>query len=205
MTTGTRLILLRVALVGTAPLLLITALWCLFLLNTLNPMQLVFVTTFEVENRTQEPIWVTPVGTYHPGERNVLPQFACPIPAIPAFRWRDLHIGAGETRRIHYDWDDINFSELVVRDGKGVLRTLVVDANPPANSYAPNQEKSYLVGDLSDLPLAAPDVMAAIGPRGPSPWFWALAIAGLIAPLLFRWLRRTIRQIQLQQRAMGQS
>jgi hypothetical protein len=103
--------------------------------NAVNPMQLTFVTGFRVENRTSRPLWITPVGTLHAGGKHVLPQFAAGFPAIPAFRTKNLRIEPGGSTWISYDWDDINFSEVVVRNAEGEYRQLVVDPDPPKHSY----------------------------------------------------------------------
>jgi hypothetical protein len=187
-------VLLRIALIATAPFLLITGLWFLFAFNTVNPMQIAFITEFEVENQTQMPLWVTPVGTFRSGGKSVLPQLAAAFPAIPAWRSRDLRIDPGETRRIYYDWDDINFSEIVVRDSVGVLRNLVVDPAPPTDAYYANKADLYRIENLQTLPVATSDIVTVLAPNPVRFIFCGLAVAGLIAPFLFGWLRRRLRE-----------
>jgi len=197
MSTRTQRILLWIALIATAPFLLITGLWCLFLFNTVNPMQAAFISEFKIENRTRVPIRVTPVGTRNDGSKHVLPQFSRIFPAIPASDSRDLQIDAGKIRSIYYDWDDINFSEIAIRDAVGTLRTLVVDPAPPTTSYYANKHNLYSIENLSALPMATFAVVAAVAPRPSSFSLWPFAIIGLMAPLVFRWLWRRLRALQL--------
>ena len=194
MSAHTKRILLRIALIATTPFLLFTGLWCLFFFNTVNPMQIMFITDFEVENRTLQPVWVTPIGTFRSGGKTVLPQFSAPFPAIPTWRSRDLGIAPGERRRIYYDWDDINFSEIVIRDSVGVLRNLVVDHRPPTDAYYANKADLYRIDNLLVLPMATPVVAAALAPSPRRFIFWTFAIAGLVAPFPFVWLRRRLRE-----------
>jgi hypothetical protein len=197
MSTRTQRILLWIALIATAPFLLITGLWCLFLFNSVNPMQAAFISEFKIENRTQLLIWVTPIGTRNDGSKHVLPQFSRILPAIPASDSRDLQIDAGKTRSIYYDWDDINFSDIAIRDTVGTLRTLVVDPAPPTTSYYANKQNLYPIEDLSALPVATSAVVAAVAPRPSSFSLWPFAIIGVMAPLIFLWLWRKLRAYQL--------
>ena len=197
MSAQTKRILLWIALIATTPCLLFTALWCVVLFGSVNPMVRAFITDFEVENRTQEAVWVTPVGTYNSGGKKVLPQFSASfMPFLTIFAWesRDLHIGAGERRRIYYDCDDINFSEIVVRDSTETVTVLVVDANPPTDDYYANQFDVYFIDDIGNLPQPTPSVSAAIAPIGDRTMIWCCAFAGLVALFLFRRLRRELRR-----------
>lgn len=158
-------------------------------------MQLTFITEFEIENRTDQPLWVTPVGTFRSGGKSVLPQFSTPIPAIPAWRSRHLKIDPGARRRIYYDWDDINFSEIAIRDSAGVLRNLVVDPTPPTDQYYANRDDLYPIDNIHSLPNAPAGIHTALAPNPRRIIFWTLAIMGLVAPFLFGWLRRKLREI----------
>lgn len=158
-------------------------------------MQRMFITEFEIENRTDQAVWVTPVGTFRSGGKSVLPQFLAPFPAIPAWRSGHLRIDPGGKRRIYYDWDDINFSEIAIRDSSGLLRNLVVDPNPPTDQYYANRDDLYSIDNIHSLPNAPAGVHTAVAPNSRRFIFWTLAILGLVAPFLFRWLRRQLREI----------
>lgn len=195
MSNRTKRILLRIAVIVTAPFLLFTALWVLFFFNLINPMQEAFITEFEIENNTQQTVWVTPVGTFNEGGKSALPQFMSRFPSIPLGRSRDLMIEPGARRHIYYDWDDINFSEIAVRDSSGVLRNLVIDDSPPAEDYYANQEDLYRIENLESLPKASPEIQSAVAPPPPRVVFWTFARGGLIAPFLFTYLRRRQREL----------
>ncbi|WP_145379291.1 hypothetical protein [Symmachiella dynata] len=187
--------LLWIALIGTMPFLVFTMIWGLFLLNCFNPMQLAFISDFEIENKTQQPIWVTPVGTFNSGIKAVLPQSMAAFPAIPAWHSRDLPIAPGARRRVYYDWDDINFSEIVVRDAVGTVAVQLVDAHPPTKDYYANKMDLYEISDIGTLPTPTPAVTKAVSPPPHQTLFWTLAVCGLLAPFPLIWIRRQFRRL----------
>jgi hypothetical protein len=133
----------------TSPLL---ALSSLILINSINPMQLMFLYTFDVTNQSEETLWITPVGTVgRRGDRHVLPQFINEFPAFDAIREGGYRLGPGKTRQIIYDWDDINFSEIAIMNEPGQWRQLVVDANPTEGQYRPPREDSYVIESFQSL------------------------------------------------------
>src|SRR4051812_11394635 len=75
----------------------------------------IFITDFVVENRTKKVILVTPVGTVGAeGIKAPLPVKLLAFPPLPALRCGTYRLVPGESVRIQYDMDDINFSEIVV-------------------------------------------------------------------------------------------
>ena len=177
------------------PLLLTSLASLLLLFNAVNPMQLTFVTGFRVENRTGRPLWITPVGTRHPEGKCVLPQFAASFPAIPAFRSKDLRIEPGGSTRILYDWDDINFSEVAVRNAEGEYRQLVVDPDPPKQDYYRNRQERYVLEDWESLPLADAGVLA-VAREADRQWrLWGLFATGFVVLGLYLWLQRVYRRL----------
>jgi hypothetical protein len=175
------------------PLLLTSLASILLILNSVNPMQLTFVTEFRVENQTTRPLWVTPIGTFNTGGKCVLPQFATSVPAIPAVRSRDLRLEPGGSTWIIYDWDDLNFSEIVVRDARGEYRQLVVDPDPPKRNYYRNKRERYVIEEWESLPAATANVLAAALNLDRQWWIWGLFAIGLIVMGLYRWLYRVYR------------
>jgi hypothetical protein len=177
------------------PLLLTSLASLLMLFNSVNPMQLAFVSSFRVDNRTTQPLWVTPIGTFNSGAKGVLPQFALSFPAIPAFRSRDLRVESAGPIWIIYDCDDINFSEILVRDAQGEYRQPVVDPNPPKVNYYRNKQERYVIEGWELLSLPATDVVAAA--RSPDrQWrLWGLFVTGFVVMGLFLWLRRIYRRV----------
>ena len=194
MSVKSQRLVLRVAIYATAPLLVMTGLLCLVLVNSINPMQLAFISNFEVENGTQQPLWITPIGTRLSGEKSVLPQFF-PFPAIPVLRSRELRVGPNQRRRIYYDWDDINFSEIAIRDSRGVLRSYVIDSSPPTDAYYANNTEAYAIDDFQRLPMAPATVVAATAPNPRRFVFPIVVLGGIVAPFVFRLLRRRLREL----------
>jgi hypothetical protein len=134
----------------------------LFLINAVNPMQLAFITGFTVENRTAEVLYVTPIGTVGPaGERHPLPMALWKVPWVPASERAKIPVQSAEKITLYYDWDDINFSELVIETPSGELRQLVVNANPTANQYTKPPVSDFVIDDFGRLEAADQRVRAA--------------------------------------------
>lgn len=168
----------------TIPLLLPTCCTLLVLVNSVNPMQLAFLTEFRVENRTDQTLWITPVGTVLSGQKHALPRYAAKFPAFPAFETGETRVEPGQAARICYDWDDINFTEIAVRGADGAWRQLVVDPSPPKDGYYANRQDAYAIESLASLPAASGEVLRAAQGTGTNR-IWILASAGLIGPALF--------------------
>lgn len=96
-----------------------TALSALLWLASFNPLLL--IVDFEVHNRTQGALAITPLGSVHgaPSERWVLPTYANAMPAVEAWEDSDLVIRPGESIELSYDCDDIQFTELLISDAGG--------------------------------------------------------------------------------------
>lgn len=133
-------------------------------LNSINPMMLIFLYRFEVANQSGATIWITPIGAVGgAGNRYVLPQFVGEALAFPSIRQGQFRLATGESLEIVYDWDDINFSELLVRDAGGEYRALVVDAAPTLYQYRPPSSDVFVIPELSTLPHAPRAVVEAAG------------------------------------------
>lgn len=157
----------------------------LVLLNTVNPMQIVFLTNIIVENKTGETIHITPIGTAgKEGEKAILPQFTASIPAIPAFKVRNFRLLDGEKIFITYDWDDINFSEIVIRGKSDEYFQLVTDPEPNENQYHPPKIKYYVIKKFNELEPIEQDVLAAIQNISGHRRILAIFIIGCVSPIL---------------------
>ncbi len=109
-----------------------------------------FYSDFTIENKTTGHITVTPVGTVgHEGHKALLPVKALFI--FPAFQSGDFRLAPGESARIWYDMDDINFSEIVIDDGAGKHYQLVTDPSPTTNQYHGPLQRQIVIDDLSKL------------------------------------------------------
>jgi hypothetical protein len=151
--------ILLICIIVTSPF---AALCCMALLNCINPMQLAFLTSFKVENQSGQDIWVTPIGTIGAeGRKSRLPIFITVIPAFHAIKTGRFHLKDGETLKIKYDWDDINFSEIAVEAKGGQFYQSIVDPKPTENRYHPPRSRHFIIPELETLPSIQPTVLEA--------------------------------------------
>jgi hypothetical protein len=163
------------------PLFLVTA---LFVVNSVNPMALAFLTRFEIENKTGSHIWVTPLGAVgEQGTRKSLRCFAVLYIALPASR--NFVIAPGKSRRFVYDWDDIQFCEILVRGGTGEWRVLSTGLDPVKGQYRPPPTRHFVISDLASLPRAQQFQLDAMSDySGRVYLLYALVAGGLLGPIL---------------------
>jgi len=124
-----------------------------------------------VRNTTTEPLWVTPIARLH-SETLVPPMFSGPVPLIPAEQTTDLPVAPGESLPVHYDWDDCNLEQLLLRRADGGLRAQLLDPDAGGGCCYPARSDAYVVGDVEALPLPEPRALdarhaAAFAPRPP--------------------------------------
>lgn len=178
-------ILWRLVLVVGFLCLPITCMNGLVLINMVNPMAMGFLTSFLVVNQSQETVYVTPIGTVgREGKRYILPLSPSARFSLPSTGPFEITLPPAEEYQFTYDWDDINFSELAVRNERGEWYQLVTDPNPIKNQYHQPQVKAFMIPPLSQLPRASSDVVAAAkSPRGRSSMWWTLFfLIGLLGP-----------------------
>ncbi|GMU24605.1 MAG: hypothetical protein AMXMBFR13_46790 [Phycisphaerae bacterium] len=156
----------------------------------------VFITDFTVENRTGQTITVTPVGTAgEQGWKRPLPTVMLPFPALATLRAGGYPLENGQSVRIRYDMDDINFSEIVVEDAQGRQFQLITDPNPTQNQYHPPRQREFTISDLTQLDPVEPRVaQAAKAAQGPQSGAILLDLL-MLAPwpayyLICRWQRK---------------
>jgi hypothetical protein len=164
----------------------------LMVVNSVNPMALAFLVDIEVANETDDTLFVTPIGAVGAeGRRSVLPQYTGTVPAFPAFRTGDFRLEPGESVSIRYDWDDINISEIAVRNEEGAYRALIVDPTPTVGRYHPPTERSFTIDSFEDLAGIDPQVLKAAR-EGEFAWgIWGF-IASSIVPfvlLVIWWMK----------------
>ena len=160
-------------------------------------MQLVFIAGFTVENRTGATIYVTPIGTVGPqGHRHPLPLAVWKKPWVPASKLGRFPVRSGETITLYYDWDDINFSELVVEADDGEMRQLVVNPEPTANQYTVPRVTDFVIADLGHLGAVDQRVrLAHAAAQRPVQWWPILAVTTAPA-VTFVLLRRRYRRLK---------
>lgn len=177
-------IALLISIIITSPFM---ALACLILINSVNPMQLAFLTSFKVENRSGEDVRITPIGTIGAkGRKAQLPVFAFAFPAIPAIKTGDFHLKNGDTLKVLYDWDDINFSEIAIESKRGQFYQLTIDSDPTENRYHSPETKHFIIPTLDTLPTIQPKVHEAATQRGRD-WTYHIILLGAIVSLVIYW------------------
>ena len=152
-----RKISLLISIIFTSPFLLL----CFFvLLSTVNPMLLVFIANFKVENQSGQDIWFTPIGTRGTeAQKGLMPIYLTAIPALPAVRIGNYYLKDGDTKKIKYDWDDVNFSEILIKAKNGQFYELIVDLEPTDNQYHPPKSKHFVIPELKTLCVARPNII----------------------------------------------
>jgi len=158
-------------------------------INTINPMSLMFITTFEIENKTGEEILVTPIGAVGPeGYRQTLPYSALPWLYIIIKDYKDYPIPPGEVRKFHYDWDDIQFSEILIRRPSKEYHFIETGLHPTKDQYQRPEKDRFEIVDLESSPLAEDIHLEALQiDSNRILLFYILAILGFAPPVLLFW------------------
>ncbi len=152
----------------------------LFVINSVNPMQLVFITSITVVNQSGRTLDIIPVGTFNNGEKGPLPTFYTACPAFPRLGTPIFRVEDGEKQSILFDCDDINFSDFIVRDATGEHRLMVADANPPKKDYYAPRQKAFIIPKWDELStIVASALSAATRWRGIIRSGWALLAMAL--------------------------
>ena len=175
------------------PLLLCSLGLLLLLINSVNPIQITYLTRFRVENLTTRPLWLTPVGTFDSGRKSVLPLFARRLPAIPAFWTKNIRIDPGGRTWIIYHCSCSNGSGLVVLDAEGEFRQLIVDPDPSKRDRF--KQERYIIENWETLPRAAVSVLAVARAPDRRWWRWAIFATGFIVMPLYIWMLRHYRRL----------
>jgi hypothetical protein len=153
-------------------------------LNMVNPMQSAFVTSFTVANHLDTEICITPIGACGPqGRRATLPQYRSRWPAVRAADETDLRIAPGRVRTVLYDWDDINFSEILVRTDEW-RKVLVVDPEPTQHRYHSPRVTHFAINASTMLAEPTAQVLEAARVSGEGR-MWFLMGVGVVGPMLF--------------------
>lgn len=125
----------------------------------------------------------------------LLPLYGAPLPAMPALRAGGFFIEPGSSIRINYDWDDVNFTLILVRRENGAVVAVWVDTDYPEQGccYRPRREL-YVVPPLSDVPPASPAEAELL--RWIDPMWRRVALASLLAvvPICLYRVQRRFRE-----------
>lgn len=131
------------------------------LLIVLNPMGLAFITGFVIRNESTRTLYVTPVGVLG-DERRILPQVLLRIPYIPIMDRQNIKLRKGQSIKIYYDWDDVTFSEIAVRDEKNTWRQMSVLPEEEKVCCSPNKKGVYVLPVFDELEEISPQVKKVI-------------------------------------------
>ncbi len=182
--------ILRIAGYVLLPLFCLTV---LFACNAFNPMGVAFLFPFEVVNYSGEDLSITPIGARGPtGTRGTLPISRWGHAWSASNQRTDFALPAGQTVRLVYDCDDVQFTELVCRRADGSHFIVPTGLDPVAEQYRAPPTARFAIGLAALYDSATPFHLAAIGPPRPSGWtLELLALSGLLSPLCF-WLAKRI-------------
>jgi hypothetical protein len=125
--------------------------------------QATFARGFEVVNDSGEGVEFVPIGMWEgSGEYGPLPQCRRSFPHIP-LRHRPFSMAAGATALVFYDWDDINFRHLLVKDGPG--RVLILDTDKVGSTQFcyPPQRDVYRIPPVKELQPADRQLVPCFG------------------------------------------
>lgn len=167
-----------------SPLSLLTMLTAL---TMVNPMGLAFLTEFTVVNETSEDVWITPIGAIgQAGRRSTLPYSRFRNLVVLSTEDREFQIAARSSRSFVYDWDDIQFCEILIRSEEGAYRILPTGLHPTQRQYCRPETDRFVITNLVELEPATELQLAALESRRGRriQIIYGLACLGLMPPLL---------------------
>jgi len=162
--------------------------WCLaglsFVLFAGMAFRVAFLTSITIENAMDQSVEVTPVGTIGPkGTRSPLPVCQGRVNPLPAAKRGGFRLQPGEMAEITYDFDDINFSEIVVENAAGVIGQFVVDLTPTARQYHPPATKHFLIQQDKLVPVPRRVASAAVAAQ--QPFRPSILLSSILLSILF--------------------
>lgn len=134
----------------------------LFAINAINPFTSLFVSDFRVRNDSAEPveIWVAGSSGKH---LRLLPLYASGIPGLPEPQPDGLRLEPGNAITLTYDWDDINFTLILVKAPNGEYLALPVDTDTSHTECCfRNEHDLYVIPTLTELRHASAEEQEAI-------------------------------------------
>ncbi len=169
--------------------------------NSVNPLQTIFVGEFGVQNKSGEPLRFWVAGKHESGNLHLLPLFATAFPALPSLRTGGFKLADGRSARIVYDWDDIDFSVIVVERGSGEFRAVDVDTEKRGRDCCrPPSGHAYAIPSVDTLRVASPAEVAVLTEDASFGLRLALVLTCPLIPVgLFWWSRRLARAAPLRE------
>ncbi len=156
-------------------------------------IKLGFITDIHITNDTQQPIKITPIGTVgSQGDRSPLHDIHRKQPTYDSQTRGSFEILPGDSIELFYDWDDINFSEIVIEDQAGSLSQLVVDPTPTQEQYHPPTPNTFTIDNQSPLVPVSLNVLAAYHEAQHPPhlvWYVYVLFLPWITFAILLWMR----------------
>jgi hypothetical protein len=165
----------------------------LLVVNAVNPMGTMFLHTFTIENRTDDEIFVSPIGAVDSeGTRRTLPFSVFKRFEVFSIKRDDFRIPAGTSMDFTYDWDDIQFSEILIRRRNEPWKNMETGLHPTYMQYRRPGKIVFEVRDVASLP-DAPQINLSALPGNPTRILviYLLSFLGLLSPLLIVLGKRT--------------
>ena len=178
-----------IAAIVTLPLFLLTL---LLAFSVVNPMGMAFLTSFEVVNETNETLSVTPIGAVGArGVRHTLPHSISSKFYVMGTKTGEFEIQPNSSRRFTYDWDDIQFSEILIHRPSGDLHFISTGLDPIERQYRRPEQDRFVISDIDALPRAEAHLISALPDSPGRGWMlYGLAGFGLLSPVFFRLARK---------------
>lgn len=123
-------------------------------LNAHNPMQLAFLVSFQVDNQAGVDLEIMPIGMLEGTmEYAPLPRYDSQLEGAMPVDWtKPVRLRAGARLTVIYDYDDINFRHILIKDVQGRYYLLDTDRRgTKSHCYGP-QKSVYTIPPLPTLP-----------------------------------------------------
>ncbi len=113
---------------------------------------------------TTRTVYVTPVGVLGK-DRRVLPQVLLRIPYIPIMDRQNIKLKSNQSTKIYYDWDDVTFSEIAVRDEGNMWRQMSVLPEEDKVCCSPNRQEVYILPEFDKLEPISSEVKKIVSKK----------------------------------------
>jgi hypothetical protein len=122
-------------------------------INATNPLLLAFLVSFRVVNESGEAVEFVPIGmTTGSGWYSPLPRYQdLSPPAVAITNPEPISLEPGEETQVVYDYDDVNFRHLLIRDGRGNIYVLDTDKKGTKRAAYGPQKDRYAIPELRHL------------------------------------------------------
>ena len=103
----------------------------------------------------------------------------------------EFQLQPNSSRTFIYDWDDIQFSEILVRRPTGSYHFLATGLDPVEGQYSRPEEDRFIIAYPDALPAAGEDMLLALPGNSGRVWtIYILAGLGMLSPFFFTLARK---------------